>query len=77
MDVVAEGVAGFLYEPGDSADLAAYVDKLASDPLFRTRMGLAARRSVRDRSWAAVNQALVEHYREVVAGVTTPDLLAG
>ena len=27
-------------------DLAAYVDKLASDGLFRRRMGLAARRSV-------------------------------
>ena len=47
VDVVADGVAGFLYEPGDAADLAAYVDKLASDPLLRMRMGLAARRSVR------------------------------
>ena len=36
VDVVADGVAGFLYEPGDAADLAAYVDKLASDPLLRT-----------------------------------------
>ena len=74
---MADGVAGFLYEPGDAEDLAAYVDKLASDPLLRTRMGLAARRSVRDRSWPAVNTALVEHYREVIAQVTTPDLLAG
>ena len=77
VDVVADGVAGFLYEPGDSADLSAYVDKLASDPLLRTRMGLAARRSVRDRSWGTVNQALVEHYREVIAAATTPELLAG
>ena len=77
VDVVDDGVAGFLYEPGDAADLAAYVDSLASDPLLRTRMGLAARRSVRTRSWAAVNAALVEHYRDVIAEVTTPDLLAG
>ena len=42
IDVVADGEAGFLYEPGDGADLAAYVDKLASDPLLRRRMGLAA-----------------------------------
>ena len=50
IDVVADGEAGFLYEPGDGADLAAYVDKLASDPLLRRRMGLAARRSVAGRS---------------------------
>ena len=40
IDVVADGVAGFLYQPGDGADLAAYVDKLASDGLLRRRMGL-------------------------------------
>ena len=77
VDVVADGVAGFLYEPGDAADLAAYVDALASDRLLRTRMGLAARRSVAGRSWAAVNASLLEHYREVIAGVTLSDLLAG
>ncbi len=77
VDVVADGVAGFLYEPGVAADLAAYVDKLASDPLLRTRMGLAARRSVADRSWPAVNAALVEYYREAIGGLKHPDLLAG
>jgi phosphatidylinositol alpha 1,6-mannosyltransferase len=29
-------------------------------------MGLAARASVEGRSWASVNAALVEHYREVI-----------
>ena len=77
VDVVDDTVAGFLYEPGDGDDLAAYVDKLASDPLLRTRMGLAARRSVGDRAWPAVNRALVGHYREVIAEVTTPRLMAG
>ena len=41
IDVVPDGVAGFLYEPGDGDDLAAYVDRLAPDPQFRRRMGLA------------------------------------
>jgi len=63
-------VAGFLYEPGDGDDLGGYVDRLARDPQFRRRMGLAARRSVEGRSWAAVNDALVAHYREVVATMT-------
>ena len=30
-------------------------------------MGRAARRSVEGRSWREVNEALVEHYRDVVA----------
>ena len=55
IDVVADGTAGFLYEPGDGDDLGGYVDRLARDPLFRRRMGLAARASVEGRSWASVN----------------------
>jgi len=67
IDVVTDQVAGYLYEPGDDADLARYVDLLAADPLHRRRMGLAARRSVATRSWASVNSLLVDHYREVIA----------
>jgi phosphatidylinositol alpha 1,6-mannosyltransferase len=70
IDVVHDGVAGFLYEPGDGDDLGGYVDRLARDPAFRRRMGIAARRSVEGRSWRAVNEALVEHYREVAATMT-------
>ena len=70
IDVVDDGVAGFLYEPGDGDDLGGYVDRLARDPEFRRRMGIAARRSVEGRSWQAVNEALVEHYREVAATMT-------
>ncbi|MGA8256011.1 MAG: glycosyltransferase family 1 protein [Nocardioides sp.] len=67
IDVVADQVAGFLYEPGDASDLARHVDLLAVDRLRRRRMGLAARRSVADRSWSSVNHALIEHYRAVIA----------
>ena len=70
IDVVHDGVAGFLYEPGDGDDLGGYVDRLTRDPEFRRRMGIAARRSVEGRSWQAVNEALVEHYREVAATMT-------
>jgi phosphatidylinositol alpha 1,6-mannosyltransferase len=70
IDVVDDGVAGFLYEPGDGDDLGGYVDRLARDPEFRRRMGLAARRSVEDRSWYAVNELLVSHYRDVAATMT-------
>jgi len=71
VDVVADGVAGFLYEPGSRAELMTYVDALASDRLFRRRMALAARRSVAGRSWQGVNDALVHHYRDVIAARST------
>ncbi len=41
------------------------VGRLADDTLYRRRMGLAARRSVGDRSWRAVNERLVDHYRSL------------
>lgn len=68
VDVVSDGVAGFLYQPGDGNDLGGYVDRLVRDREFRQRMGNAARASVEGRSWAAVNRALVDHYRDVIAG---------
>ncbi|WP_109507394.1 glycosyltransferase family 4 protein [Nocardioides speluncae] len=66
IDVVDEG-AGFLYEPGSGPALASYVARLVEDQGLRFRMALTARRSVDGRSWAAVNAALVRHYREVLA----------
>lgn len=66
LDVVAHGVDGYLYPPGDARAMAAHVGALLDDPLRRRLLGAAARRAVRDRSWAAVNAALVEHYRSVV-----------
>jgi phosphatidylinositol alpha 1,6-mannosyltransferase len=75
VDVVDDGVAGHLYRPGDRDDLRSHVDQLVGDDLGRRRMGMAARRSVRGRSWRTVNDALVEHYREVVeerTGVSAP-----
>lgn len=67
IDVVEDGSAGFLYAPGDGAAMASYVAMLAAHPALRRRVGLAARRSVEGRSWTAVNELLVRHYREVVA----------
>ncbi|GAA0986711.1 GDP-mannose-dependent alpha-mannosyltransferase [Nocardioides aquaticus] len=66
LDVVDHGVDGLLYPPGDAAAMVAHVGELLDDPLRRRLVGVAARRAVRGRSWAAVNAALVEHYRGVV-----------
>lgn len=77
IDVVVDEVAGFLFEPGDGADLAAHVTRLADDPLLRERMGLAARASVTTRSWRSVNELLVAHYRDVLGERVTSSRLAG
>lgn len=66
IDVVEPG-AGLLYTPGDGDELAAYVRMIVGDPRLRRKMSLAARRSVEGRSWHAVNEALVQHYRDVLA----------
>lgn len=66
IDVVDDGLAGFLYRPGDGGDLASYVAGLVGDDDLRARVSRAAVRSVQGRTWAAVNETLVEHYRDVV-----------
>ncbi len=73
IDVVDEG-AGFLYQPGNGTELAAYVARLVNDPHLRARMAATAQRSVQGRSWEAVNDRLVEHYREVCGSRVKPDL---
>ena len=64
IDVVDEG-AGYLYQPGNGTELAAYVAMLVDDPHLRAQVAATAHRSVQGRSWQAVNDRLVEHYREV------------
>ncbi|CAB4965602.1 unannotated protein [freshwater metagenome] len=67
VDVVDDTVAGYLYEPGDAEELVAHVERLVTRPVLRRRMSLAARRSVQGRTWQAVNDLLLGHYREVSA----------
>lgn len=65
IDVVSDG-AGFLYPAGDGAALAAYVARLVEAPALRQRMSATAHASVQGRSWQAVNDRLVMHYRQVI-----------
>jgi len=66
IDVVDDQVTGVLYEPGVGEELAAVVRRLHDDPRLRRRMGRAARTAVAGRSWQAVNDRLVAHYRDVI-----------
>ncbi len=66
LDLVAEGVTGYLTAPGDPGALAAAVGKLASDPRLRTLLGAAARRRVLGRTWSALTDELLGHYTAVI-----------
>ncbi|RYB96293.1 glycosyltransferase family 1 protein [Nocardioides glacieisoli] len=72
IDVVDDTVAGHLYEPGDAGELVRHVERLVTHPVLRRRMAVAARQSVRGRTWQAVNELLVDHYRDVSAPVVRP-----
>jgi phosphatidylinositol alpha 1,6-mannosyltransferase len=65
VDLVTEGVNGFLYDPGDGAELRRLVERLAADEPLRRVLGRRAVAGVRHRSWYAVNDQLVQHYRAV------------
>jgi phosphatidylinositol alpha 1,6-mannosyltransferase len=67
VDLVDSSRTGWLYEPGNLYELRDRVADLAGDPAKRDAFARAAHDTVRDRSWTAVCDALVEHYREAIA----------
>jgi phosphatidylinositol alpha 1,6-mannosyltransferase len=71
VDLVDEGVTGYLVPPHDGEALAAAVAALAADPALRARMSEAARRKVLGRSWASLTSELIDHYAAVIAARTT------
>ena len=66
LDLVTHGHNGWLY-PVDRRDLIRpAVAALAEDPALRAVMGAAATESVRERTWSAVGDRLIGHYRSVL-----------
>jgi phosphatidylinositol alpha 1,6-mannosyltransferase len=72
LDLVKDGVTGFLVRPGDAAAMAEAVAKLAADPELRTAQSRAARELVANRSWPVMCDELLGHYEAVLAGRATP-----
>jgi phosphatidylinositol alpha 1,6-mannosyltransferase len=66
LDLVGDGVTGFLVAPGDAGALAAAVARLAAGPALRAAQGRAARHMVLGRSWPARCDELIGHYRAVL-----------
>ena len=66
VNLVGDGVTGYLVPPGDAAALAAATRRLAADPVSRAAMGRAARQRVLACSWAALGDQLIGHYAAVL-----------
>ena len=76
VDLVDDGVTGFLVPPGDSDALAAAAARLAAEPALRAAMSEAARRRVLGRSWSALVDELIGHYRAVLGAGAAPARMA-
>jgi phosphatidylinositol alpha 1,6-mannosyltransferase len=76
LDLIDDGVSGFLVPPGDGDALADAVGRLAADAALRAQMAEAARRKVLGRSWAALTGELIDHYAAVMPTRATEQELA-
>ena len=66
IDLVSDGVTGFLVPPCDPGALADAVARLAADPGLRASQGRAARQRVLGRTWTALGDELIGHYEAVL-----------
>jgi phosphatidylinositol alpha 1,6-mannosyltransferase len=66
IDLVGDGVTGFLVPPCDPSALADAVARLAADPGLRASQGRAARQRVLGRTWTALGDELIGHYEAVL-----------
>nr|WP_245347017.1 glycosyltransferase family 1 protein [Arthrobacter stackebrandtii] len=67
VDLVDSSRTGWLYAPGNLAQLRAYAADLTGDDAKRAAFAAAAVQQVQGRSWHAVCEQLMEHYAEAVA----------
>ena len=66
LDLVDHDLTGYLVTPGDAGALAGAVARLARDPQLRLAMGRAGREKTISRSWRALGDQLITHYRLVL-----------
>ena len=66
LDLVDDGVTGYLVPPSDPGAFTAAVARLAADPAARAAFGAAGRRKVLSRNWPALTEELIGHYAAVL-----------
>jgi phosphatidylinositol alpha 1,6-mannosyltransferase len=72
VDLVQDGITGFLVRPGEAAPLAGAVARLAADPGLRAAQGGAGRQLMLRRTWPVMCGELMGHYQAVLAAAVTP-----
>ncbi|WP_433373026.1 glycosyltransferase family 4 protein [Actinoplanes sp. CA-142083] len=65
VDLVQHGRTGYLVPPFEAAGFTSAVLDLAASPEKRAMFGAAGRHAIEGRSWAAVGDELIGHYRAV------------
>lgn len=76
VDLVVDGVTGYLVPPLSAAALTDAVAALAASPQRRREFGTAGRAMVLGRSWEAIGDELVAHY-DAVLGVSRSPVAVG
>ena len=66
LDLVEDGVTGYLVPPSDPGAFTTAVARLAADPATRAAFGAAGRRKVLGRSWPVLTEELIGHYSQVL-----------
>ncbi|RJU02445.1 glycosyltransferase family 1 protein [Arthrobacter frigidicola] len=66
VDLVDNSRTGWLYEPGNLADLRRHVEDLAGDDVKRAAFSAAAFAGVQGRTWPVLCELLVQHYEEAI-----------
>ena len=75
LDLVRVGRTGMLVPPSDGDAIVSAVLAMAADPAMRRSFGAAGRLAVQDRTWAALGDELIGHYRDAVDRIAMPVVL--
>jgi phosphatidylinositol alpha 1,6-mannosyltransferase len=67
VDLVEDGRTGYLVPPFEASGFTAAIADLVADPEKRAAFGAAGRVSIEGRSWYAVGEELLGHYRDVMS----------
>jgi phosphatidylinositol alpha 1,6-mannosyltransferase len=63
LDLVQDSRTGYLVPPFEAAGFTEAVETLARDPERRAMFGVAGRAAIAGRTWSAVGDELIAHYR--------------
>ena len=73
LDLVSDGVTGFLVPPEAPGRLAAAVSRLVRDPAMRAAMGQAGLKKVTGHTWPVLCDELIGHYEAILGSTGTAE----